>query len=89
MTFINDTCITYQKLEDLKPTKGKVTKSRSSLLRKLPPPYPNGWFAIAESKEIKAGAAESIECLGETFVVFRSTSTGEVFVLDAFCPHLG
>lgn len=32
---------------------------------------------------------KSISCLGESFAVFRSSNSGEVFVLDAFCPHMG
>lgn len=56
---------------------------------KLPPPYPNGWFAIAESKEVKSGTAISVNCLGENLVAFRSSTSNEVFVLDAYCPHLG
>jgi cholesterol 7-desaturase len=57
--------------------------------QKIPPPFPNGWFMIAESSEIVAGVATSINCLGENFVVYRSNKDGKVFVLDAFCPHMG
>lgn len=56
---------------------------------KLPPPFPNGWFAIATSDEIKRGKVKSVDCLGENFVVFRSNKSDEVFVLDAYCPHMG
>lgn len=56
---------------------------------KIPPPFPNGWFAIIESKEVKAGTAKSVNCLGENFVVFRASKSKEVFVLDAYCPHMG
>lgn len=56
---------------------------------KIPPPFPNGWFAIAESGEIKPGSAKSVNCLGENFVAFRSLESKEVFVLDAYCPHMG
>lgn len=44
---------------------------------------------MAESKEIKSGSVKTISCLGESFAVFRSSSSDEVFVLDAFCPHMG
>lgn len=54
----------------------------------MPSPFPNGWFAIATSEEIKSGKAKNIECLGENFVLFRSQS-GESFILDAYCPHMG
>lgn len=55
---------------------------------KHPPPYPNGWFAIEQSRNIKRGQAKSVDILGENLVIFRSNSN-EVFVLDAYCPHMG
>lgn len=56
---------------------------------KLPPPFPNGWYRLAASREIKPGKAKHIDCLGENFVVFRSQESNDVFVLDAYCPHMG
>lgn len=71
----------------------KCAINRARRLRKvgvkLPPPFPNGWYAIAESSEVKLGTSKSINCLGENFVVFRSSKSNKVFVLDAYCPHLG
>jgi len=54
----------------------------------LPPVYPNGWFAVLESSELKAEGVRSINVLGENLVVFRN-SEGKARVLDAYCPHLG
>jgi len=51
-------------------------------------PIPNGWFAIAWSKELIPGDVRAIHALGEDLVLFR-TRSGEAKVLDAFCPHLG
>ena len=66
--------------------------NRSRRLRKLgekiPPPFPNGWFAISESHEVKRGQAKSLDCLGENFVIFRSENN-DVFVLNAYCTHMG
>lgn len=56
---------------------------------KLPPPFPNGWFSLLESREIKPGSAISLDCLGENFVIFRSKETKKIFILDAYCPHMG
>ena len=56
---------------------------------KLLPPFPNGWYKLATSKEIKSGTAKHIDCIGENFVVFRSTDSKKTFVLDAYCPHMG
>jgi cholesterol 7-dehydrogenase len=46
----------------------------------VPPPYPNGWYAIEASENVKKDRAKSVDMLGENFVVFRSKSN-EVFVL--------
>lgn len=55
---------------------------------KIPPPYPNGWFAILESETLANGQVRSVDCLGQNLVVFRS-ALGKARVLDAYCPHLG
>lgn len=54
----------------------------------IPPVYPNGWFTLAESSDIRAGTVKHIAALGENFAVFR-TPNGQVHVFDAYCPHLG
>ncbi|XP_035779182.1 cholesterol 7-desaturase-like [Anopheles albimanus] len=66
--------------------------NRARRLRKIgdriPPPYPNGWFAVLESEELGPGATRAVDCLGQNLAVFR-TLAGAVHVLDAYCPHLG
>lgn len=54
----------------------------------LPPVYPNGWFSIAESKDLKKGQVISVNAVGQNLAVFRSCK-GEVHATDAYCPHLG
>ncbi|XP_018314280.1 cholesterol 7-desaturase [Mycetomoellerius zeteki] len=56
--------------------------------KKLPPVYPNGWFALLESTQIKNGQVKHVSALGENFAVFR-TERGVINILDAYCPHLG
>lgn len=51
-------------------------------------PIPNGWFAVAFSRELHEGDVRPIHCCGEDLVLFR-TRSGQAKVLDAFCPHLG
>jgi len=51
-------------------------------------PVPNGWYAVAFSRDLIKGAVEPIHYFGEDMVLFR-TRSGEARVLDAFCPHLG
>ncbi|KAI8431831.1 hypothetical protein MSG28_016231 [Choristoneura fumiferana] len=50
---------------------------------KLPPPYPNGWFALAESRDLKIGGVVSVDAL-----VYRGED-GVARCVDAYCPHLG
>ena len=51
-------------------------------------PYPNGWFAVAWSRDLRVGDVRPLEYFGEELVLFR-TRSGEARVLDPFCPHLG
>ncbi len=51
-------------------------------------PIPNGWFAVAWSRELVAGDVRRIRYFGEELVLFR-TRSGSAHVLDAYCPHLG
>lgn len=54
----------------------------------LPPPFPNGWYCVAWSREIEEKGVKNVEALGQHFAVFRGEN-GEAYVLDAYCPHLG
>ncbi|MXW43942.1 MAG: Rieske 2Fe-2S domain-containing protein [Candidatus Dadabacteria bacterium] len=57
--------------------------------RTYPPPFPDGWYRIAASGEIKPGEIRHVQCLGEQIAVFRSQESGRIAALDAFCPHMG
>ena len=52
------------------------------------PRYPTGWFQVAWADEIAVGEVKPIQYFGKQLVLFR-TESGQVSVLDAFCPHLG
>ncbi len=54
----------------------------------IPPPFPNGWFAVARSDELKRGQSTAVNALGQNFAVFRDNK-GTAHVLDAYCAHLG
>lgn len=54
----------------------------------IPPVFPNGWFALLESRDLKPGDAKSVSCLGKNLAVFRGED-GTAHVLDAYCPHMG
>jgi nitrite reductase/ring-hydroxylating ferredoxin subunit len=51
-------------------------------------PYPNGWFAVAWSRDLHVGDVRPLSYFGEELVLFR-TRSGQARVLDPFCPHLG
>ena len=53
-----------------------------------PQQYPNGWLPIYDSGDLKKGMVKPIFALGRDLVIYRGTS-GKVYVLDAYCPHLG
>ena len=51
-------------------------------------PIPNGWFAVAFSRDLAPGEVKRIHYFDEDLVLFR-TRTGAAKALDAYCPHLG
>jgi len=51
-------------------------------------PYPNGWFAVAWSRDLHTGDVRPLQYFGEELVLFR-TRSGQARVLDPFCSHLG
>jgi len=53
-----------------------------------PPPIPNGWFAVAFSRDLVHGEVKRIRYFDEELVLFR-TRSGQARVLDAYCAHLG
>jgi len=53
-----------------------------------PPGLPNGWFAVAFSKDLAHGEVKRLHYFDEDLVLFR-TRSGAPVVLNAYCPHLG
>jgi len=56
--------------------------------KRIPLPFPNGWFCITDSDALAPGEAQTLHYLGRDFVAFRGED-GEARVLDPYCPHLG
>jgi nitrite reductase/ring-hydroxylating ferredoxin subunit len=50
--------------------------------------FPDGWFAVAFSKELTPGTVRPRTLFGREHVLFR-TESGQPVLLDAFCPHMG
>ena len=57
--------------------------------RTYPPPYPDGWYRVAASRDIRPGEVRQVQCVGERIPLFRNTTDGRVAAVDAFCPHQG
>lgn len=49
---------------------------------------PRGWYYLFKSSEVKSGQIKSTYVGKQKLVVFRNQS-GEIGVLDSFCPHMG
>jgi phenylpropionate dioxygenase-like ring-hydroxylating dioxygenase large terminal subunit len=52
------------------------------------PRYPNGWFQVGYSEDLKPGGVLPLKYFGRDLVLFRSEA-GTPHLLDAHCPHLG
>ncbi len=63
--------------------------SEALRLASYPPPYPDGWYRLLRSESLRRGQVRYLECLGRALVVWRSEDADDVFVMAAFCPHLG
>lgn len=51
-------------------------------------PFPTGWFCVAFSDELRAGAIAGRTLFGREVILYR-TRSGAPVMLDAYCPHLG
>ncbi len=57
--------------------------------RSYPPPFPDGWYRVAASSEIRPGDVRHVQLAGEQIALFRGRSSGRIGAVDAFCPHQG
>ncbi len=72
------------------PVEYDVGKAEEAYGDGWPDPFPKGWYKLAMSDELEAGADPvPVRALGHDFVMFRGANDHEVHVLDAHCPHLG
>jgi phenylpropionate dioxygenase-like ring-hydroxylating dioxygenase large terminal subunit len=55
---------------------------------RYPLPQPKGWFFAAYSDDLEIGQSRPLTYFGEDMVIFR-TESGEVKLLEAYCPHMG
>ncbi|XP_072015577.1 cholesterol 7-desaturase nvd-like isoform X1 [Amphiura filiformis] len=75
-------------------TDGRNKKEVANEIRKrrragdVPPVYPNGWFSVLRSWELKQGEVKYVSALGKELAVYRGEN-GQAYIVDAYCPHLG
>lgn len=55
---------------------------------KCPPFFPNGWYRLINSDELKVNDVKSFDYCGRNVVLFRGTNN-KVYALHAFCSHMG
>jgi len=85
-----------RKLEEIgyKPIGSQSKKDYANACRQMrkagevPPVYPNGWFAVLETRALEKGQSTSVHCLGLSLAIFRDLR-GKSHVVDAHCPHFG
>lgn len=74
-------------------SKEKIRPGRRGINRgqAYPRQYPAGWYRVCDSDEIRQrGQIKHIVALGREMVAFRSDDDQEkVYVVDAYCPHMG
>ncbi|MFN8284659.1 MAG: Rieske 2Fe-2S domain-containing protein [Chitinophagales bacterium] len=51
-------------------------------------PFPNGWYMVAHSNEIKNGEIITKRFAGKDIILFR-TESGKLAITEPYCPHMG
>lgn len=64
------------------------TSFDAARLRSYPPPFPTGWYKVADSDDLGPGRILRVECAGEHIALFRDDE-GHARALETRCPHLG
>ena len=78
----------YTASNDNKANDEQLAKLDKYRLSTYGSPFPEGWYALCFSWEVKEGDIKEIEAFSKRFVVFRNKSS-KIGILDAYCPHLG
>lgn len=65
------------------------SRALPQLSQRIPlPPFPNGWFSVCFSEELKVGDVKRIQAFGDEIVLFRGED-GKARALEPYCAHLG
>ena len=88
ITFVSIFFTFLSSFKKSKPRRVPTKEDKSKRVKNYPDPYPNGWFNISNSTQLKKGKVIEVDAFGEKLAVFRGEN-GKVSVVDIFCPHLG
>ena len=66
----------------------KFTTTGKKNIGRTIPAFPNGWYCLMSSVELKPGQTEYIDRNGRNIVLFRGTDR-IAYCLDAYCAHMG
>lgn len=55
---------------------------------KCPPFFPNGWFSLCNSVDLKVREVKYLNHCGRDIVLFRGANK-QAYALHAFCAHMG
>lgn len=50
--------------------------------------YPRGWFMVATATEVTETPI-AVRYFGQDMVMYRGKQSGKVFMIEAYCPHMG
>ena len=78
----------YRKYRDYIFLQHNDIKNSSKPRGKCPAFFPNGWFRLCNSDELKINEVKYFDYCGRDVAVFRG-SNGNVYALHAFCSHMG
>lgn len=51
--------------------------------------FPNGWYVVAESRDVRAKETHVVRYFHQDIVLYRTDTDGAVRAIDPYCPHLG
>jgi len=54
-----------------------------------PPECPSSWFLAASSRQLRRNRIVDLVIGPQALVLFRGQKSGQVYALDAHCPHMG
>ncbi|MCY0932073.1 Rieske 2Fe-2S domain-containing protein [Streptomyces sp. H27-H1] len=55
----------------------------------VPTRFARGWHCLGLAAAFKDGAPHEVQAFGTRLVVFQGADSGELAVLNAYCPHMG